>query len=62
LNQEKRPLRNFLKGMSVFLAVASIILLEIFISEYGLNAKLDWSYLSAAVLNLGVALLLKTNV
>ena len=62
MNLEKRPLKNFLKGMSVLLAVAAFILLEIFISEYGLNKKLDWSYLSAAFLNLGASLLLKTNV
>lgn len=62
LNLEKRPLKGFLKGLSIFLAVAAFILFNIFISEYGFNARLDWSCLSAAFLNLSVSMLLQTNV
>ena len=59
---KKRPLKNFLKVMSILLAVAAFVLFQIFISEYGLYEKLDWNYLSAAFLNLSVSMLLKTNV
>jgi hypothetical protein len=61
LNLESRPLKNFLKGLSILLAILSVVLLEIFIGEYGLYEKLDWSYLSAAILNLSVSLLLHTS-
>ncbi len=62
LNSEKRPLKGFLKVMSLMLAIAAFILFQIFIGEYGLYEKLDWGYLSAAFLNLSVSILLKTNV
>jgi hypothetical protein len=62
LNLEERPLKKFLGVMSIVLAVAAFILFQIFIGEYGLYSKLDWGYLSAAFLNLGVSMLLKTNV
>jgi hypothetical protein len=59
--ERQRPLKGVLKGMSVLLAVAAFVLFQIFLSEYGLYEKLDWSYLSAAFLNLSVSLLLKIN-
>ena len=62
LNLEQRPLREFLKGMSILLAIASVVLFQIFIGEYSLYEQLDWSYLSAAILNLGISMLLQTNV
>ncbi len=62
MNSEQRPLRSFLKGLSVVLAVAAFILFQIFIGEYGFYEKLDWSCLSAALLNLSVSMLLKINV
>jgi hypothetical protein len=62
LSSEHRPLKGFLKGLSILLAVASVILLQIFIGEYGLYETLDWSYLSAAILNLSVSMLLQINV
>lgn len=62
LDLKERPLKNFLKAMSVLLAVAAFILFQIFISEYGLYEKLSWNYLSAAFLNLSVSMLLKTGI
>jgi hypothetical protein len=62
LSLERRPLKDFLKGMSILLAIASVVLFQIFIGEYSLYEQLDWSYLSAAILNLGVSMLLQTNV
>lgn len=47
--------------MSILLAAAAFVLFQIFISEYGLYEKLDWSYLSAAFLNLSVSVLLKVD-
>lgn len=61
MNLEDRPLKDFLKGLSFLLGIAAFLLFNIFISEYGLNRNLDWSYLSAAFLNLSVSMLLKTN-
>jgi len=62
LNLKERPLKNFLKVMSVLLAVAAFILFQILISEYGLYEKLSWNYWSAAFLNLSVSMLLKTGI
>jgi hypothetical protein len=47
--------------MSILLAIASVVLFQIFIGEYSLYEQFDWSYLSAAILNLGVSMLLQTN-
>jgi hypothetical protein len=48
--------------MSILLAIASVVLFQIFIGEYSLYEQLDWSYLSAAILNLGVSMLLQASV